>query len=113
VDRSFVDGLGKQPQDAAIMKAIVEMCHALDLADVAEGVETDAQRDAVRSLGCELVQGYLLCRPMPSEEITEFLDERLRPRDLHGALTEISSHDGLHVHRNRRRPPGGAPIDAS
>jgi EAL domain-containing protein (putative c-di-GMP-specific phosphodiesterase class I) len=77
VDRSFIDGLGDNPQDAAIMKAIVEMCCALGLTVVAEGVETDAQLRQLRQLGCERAQGYLLCHPRPPEEITEFLNERL------------------------------------
>jgi diguanylate cyclase (GGDEF)-like protein/PAS domain S-box-containing protein len=77
VDRSFIDGLGDNPEDAAIMKAIVEMCRALGLTVVAEGVETDAQLRQLRQLGCERVQGYLLCHPKPPEEITELLDERL------------------------------------
>jgi diguanylate cyclase (GGDEF)-like protein/PAS domain S-box-containing protein len=81
VDRSFIGGLGIEPEDAAIMKAIVEMSHALHLTVVAEGVETDAQHRAVHELGCEYVQGYLLCRPMPPEDITEFLDERLLSQD--------------------------------
>ena len=80
VDRSFIDGLGSKPEDGAIMRAIVEMCHALGLTVVAEGVETDAQHQELRQLGCEHVQGYLLCRPMPPEDITEFLDERLLSR---------------------------------
>jgi EAL domain-containing protein (putative c-di-GMP-specific phosphodiesterase class I) len=80
VDRSFIDGLGRKPEDGAIMRAIVEMCHALGLTVVAEGVESDAQHQELRQLGCERVQGYLLCRPMPPEDITEFLDERLLSR---------------------------------
>jgi len=76
VDRSFIDGLGDNPEDAAIMRAIVEMCRALDLTVVAEGVETDAQLRQLRQLGCERVQGYLLCHPRPAEEISEFLDGR-------------------------------------
>jgi diguanylate cyclase (GGDEF)-like protein/PAS domain S-box-containing protein len=80
VDRSFIDGLGSKPEDGAIMRAIVEMCHALGLTVVAEGVESDAQHQELRQLGCERVQGYLLCRPMPPEDITEFLDERLLSR---------------------------------
>ena len=74
VDRSFIDGLGSKPQDAAIMRAIVEMCRALGLTVVAEGVETDAQLRQLRQLGCGQVQGYLLCHPRPAEEIGEFLD---------------------------------------
>ncbi len=78
VDRSFIDGLGSCSEDAAIMRAIVEMCRALSLTVVAEGVETDAQLRQLRELGCGHAQGYLLCHPMAPREIGEFLHERLR-----------------------------------
>jgi len=77
VDRSFIDGLGDSAQDAAIMKAIVEMSGALGLTIVAEGVESQAQLQQLRALGCERVQGYLLCPPMGAQQLGEFLDERL------------------------------------
>jgi len=77
VDRSFIDGLGSNPQDVAIMKAIVEMCRALGLGVVAEGVESSAQLKQLRRLGCKQAQGYLLCHPMPAEEVSTFLDGRL------------------------------------
>jgi diguanylate cyclase (GGDEF)-like protein len=78
VDRSFTDGLDGSPQDAAIMKAIVEMCGVLDLTVIAEGVESEGQLQQLRALGCEQAQGYLLCHPQPAEEIGEFLAEALR-----------------------------------
>ncbi|MCW3069920.1 MAG: hypothetical protein JWL67_2545 [Solirubrobacterales bacterium] len=78
VDRSFTDHLGSSRPDAAIMKAIVEMCGVLGLAVIAEGVESDSQLRQLRSLGCTQVQGYLLCHPQPAEEIGEFLEARLR-----------------------------------
>ncbi|HUA11070.1 MAG TPA: EAL domain-containing protein, partial [Solirubrobacteraceae bacterium] len=86
VDRSFTDGLGASPRDAAIMRAIVEMCRALDLAVVAEGVECAAQLEQLEELGCELVQGYLLCHPMPATEAGEFLARRLESFDLDAIL---------------------------
>jgi diguanylate cyclase (GGDEF)-like protein/PAS domain S-box-containing protein len=82
VDRSFIDGLGSSQQDAAIMRAIVEMCSALGLSVVAEGVETQAQLRQLRELGCDHVQGFLFCRPMPVEEASEFLDGRFEPEAL-------------------------------
>jgi len=87
VDRSFIEGLGSNPDDVAVMRAIVEMCRALGLTVVAEGVESDAQLQQLRELGCEHLQGYLLCRPMPAEQISEFLDERL-PSCAPGATTK-------------------------
>jgi diguanylate cyclase (GGDEF)-like protein len=79
VDRAFTDGLGASERDAAIMRAIVEMCGALGLSVVAEGVESAAQLEQLEKLGCHHVQGYLLCRPMPAEELTGFLASRLAP----------------------------------
>jgi EAL domain-containing protein (putative c-di-GMP-specific phosphodiesterase class I) len=82
VDRSFTDGLGNSPRDAAIMSAIVQMCHALELTVVAEGVESTTQLEQLGVLGCELVQGYLLCHPMPTEQAGEYLEHRLEAFDL-------------------------------
>jgi diguanylate cyclase (GGDEF)-like protein len=82
VDRSFTDGLGDSRRDAAIMRAIVQMCQALELIVVAEGVESAAQLKQLRSLGCELVQGYLLCHPMPAEQAGEFIERRLESLDF-------------------------------
>ena len=84
VDRSFIDGLGSNPPDGAIMKAIVEMCRALRLTVVAEGVESQAQLQQLRQLKCERVQGYLLCHPIPDVQADEFLAQRLlaRPPDM-------------------------------
>jgi diguanylate cyclase (GGDEF)-like protein/PAS domain S-box-containing protein len=69
IDRSFIDGLGTDDDDAAIVAAIVELGHTLDLSIVAEGVETQVQLEEVRRLGCDLFQGYLLARPVPPEEV--------------------------------------------
>jgi diguanylate cyclase (GGDEF)-like protein len=77
VDRAFVKGLGRSAQDAAIMKAIVEMCHVLGLVVIAEGIESHTQLEQVRALGCEQVQGYLLSHPLPVDRATEFLESRL------------------------------------
>jgi diguanylate cyclase (GGDEF)-like protein len=77
VDRSFIDELGRNRQDAAIMKAIVEMCRSLGLVVVAEGVESDTQLKQLRRLDCDHAQGYLVCHPMPAEDIGEFLHGRL------------------------------------
>ena len=76
IDRSFTDRLASNDQDRAIVKAVIEMSRALDISVVAEGVETEAQLQQLRLLGCEQVQGYLLCRPLPAADIATFLGER-------------------------------------
>ncbi len=70
IDRAFIDGLGRDGDDSAIVGAVVELGHTLDLTVVAEGVETPGQLAEVRRLGCDLYQGYLLARPGPGHHIT-------------------------------------------
>jgi EAL domain-containing protein (putative c-di-GMP-specific phosphodiesterase class I) len=67
VDRSFVDGLGREPEDTAICTAVVSLAHALGLRAIAEGVETPEQLAELRTLGCEMAQGYLFGKPQPAE----------------------------------------------
>ncbi|MBI2704432.1 MAG: EAL domain-containing protein [Actinobacteria bacterium] len=69
IDRSFVDGLGRDPDDTAIVAAIVSLAKALRIGVTAEGVETQQQLDELRRLGCRRVQGYLLARPAPAADV--------------------------------------------
>jgi EAL domain-containing protein (putative c-di-GMP-specific phosphodiesterase class I) len=69
IDKSFVDGLGRGGSDAALARTIIALGGALALRCVAEGVESDAQRAHLRTLGCEYAQGFLFARPMPAEEL--------------------------------------------
>jgi diguanylate cyclase (GGDEF)-like protein/PAS domain S-box-containing protein len=71
VDRSFVGGLGRNPEDSAIVAAVVSLAHALGLSAVAEGVETEDQLERLRALGCDLGQGHYLARPLPPEALDE------------------------------------------
>jgi diguanylate cyclase (GGDEF)-like protein/PAS domain S-box-containing protein len=68
IDRSFVTPLGENPQTAAIVGAIIDLAHALELAVVAEGVETEEQLELLRRLGCDVAQGFLIGKPMPKDE---------------------------------------------
>ncbi|HEU5449001.1 MAG TPA: EAL domain-containing protein [Acidimicrobiia bacterium] len=69
IDRSFVATLGVEGPSMAIVGALVSLAHGLGLTVVAEGVETDEQLAELRRLGCDSVQGFLLARPAPPEEI--------------------------------------------
>jgi EAL domain-containing protein (putative c-di-GMP-specific phosphodiesterase class I) len=75
IDRSFVAGLGVEEQDAAIVGAVVDLAHALGLEAVGEGVEVPAQLGALRSLGCDLAQGYLFGGPVSADALTRRLAE--------------------------------------
>jgi EAL domain-containing protein (putative c-di-GMP-specific phosphodiesterase class I) len=70
-------------EDAAIVKAVVHMAHALSLDTVAEGVETPDQLTQLKELGCDFAQGYLFSRPQPPDAIEGLLmeDVRKRPRE--------------------------------
>jgi diguanylate cyclase (GGDEF)-like protein len=67
VDRSFVDGLGTESEDSAIVAAVVGLGHALGLSVVAEGVETELQLSELVALGCDRAQGYWFSRPQPAD----------------------------------------------
>jgi diguanylate cyclase (GGDEF)-like protein len=73
IDRSFVSGLGTDPEDAAIVTAIINLAHSLGLETVADGVETKEQVDELRTLGCDVGQGFYFARPRPSDAIAELL----------------------------------------
>jgi diguanylate cyclase (GGDEF)-like protein len=73
VDRSFVDGLGAEDEDTAIVSAIVDIAHSLGLSAIAEGVESPDQLASLRELGCSAAQGYLFAAPMPAAEVEELL----------------------------------------
>ncbi len=73
IDRSFIEGLGTEPEAEAIVAAIVGMARALSLDVVGEGVETTEQLAELNGLGCDFAQGYLFARPLPPEEITGLL----------------------------------------
>jgi diguanylate cyclase (GGDEF)-like protein len=70
VDRSFVAGLGSSGQDPSIVSTVVHLAHKLGLRVVAEGVETEAELQAVGDMGCDEAQGYLLGRPGPANLFT-------------------------------------------
>lgn len=75
LDRSFVQAL-EADQGAAFAEAIVGMAARLGLQTVAEGVETEAQAEVLRALGCQTGQGYLFARPMPASALREWLELR-------------------------------------
>ena len=73
IDQSFVHDLMTDPNDAAIALAVITLGHSLGLAVIAEGVETQAQRDYLHAQGCDAYQGYLLGRPMPLKDFESLM----------------------------------------
>ena len=105
IDRAFIAGLDKDTPDEALVRASIQMAHALELLVVAEGVETDAQRDCLRALGCDIAQGFLFSRPVAPEVLKPLLSgEGLRAAMLHVGSSEASlSTTDLRTKRVRRR----------
>jgi diguanylate cyclase (GGDEF)-like protein/PAS domain S-box-containing protein len=93
VDQSFIHGLGADPEDTAIVAAVVSLGHALDLTVIAEGVETDRQLAELVALGCDAAQGYLFARPAPGNNLVKRID----PSRLAAATEAL--------------PTGAAPVD--
>ena len=73
IDRSFVHNLETDPDNMALSEAIIVMAHKLGLKVIAEGVETEAQRDFLAAAGCDYAQGYLFSKPVPPEEFERLL----------------------------------------
>ena len=76
VDLSFVHGMTHRAGDADIVRAIIALGHSLGLRIVAEGVETEQQRDLLREMNCDILQGYLISPPVPAEVMTALLREQ-------------------------------------
>ena len=91
IDRSFVADLGVSGDAMAVVDAVIRLAHALGLRVVAEGVETERQRDILQTLGCDEFQGYLFARPMDAERLALwaagedstrlFVEKRAVPRE--------------------------------
>jgi diguanylate cyclase (GGDEF)-like protein len=82
VDQSFVRRLKASSHDRAIVQAIIEMAHALDMVTTAEGIEDDATRLKLRELGCDQGQGYLFARPQPAAQFEAYLRQQLAPTQV-------------------------------
>ncbi len=73
VDMSFVQDMTDNPGKASIVRAVIALGHSLGLGIVAEGVETDEQARELRRLQCDAIQGYLVSRPLPADDMGAFL----------------------------------------
>jgi diguanylate cyclase (GGDEF)-like protein len=74
IDVTFINGLGVNPGDTAIVKAVLGLADAFSVSVVAEGVENAEQLLLLRDMGCDMAQGYFLCRPVPAEQLADRLD---------------------------------------
>jgi len=75
-DRSFVQDLNADPDDAAMVRAVIAMAHSMRFSVVAEGVETQAQLDFLRAHHCDQIQGFLVSEALPAADLTALLEQR-------------------------------------
>lgn len=78
IDRSFVNDITIDPDDAAIVASIISLAHSLRLQVIAEGVETEAQLAFLREHDCDQIQGYFFSRPVGAEAFSKMLEEKKR-----------------------------------
>jgi EAL domain-containing protein (putative c-di-GMP-specific phosphodiesterase class I) len=76
IDKSFVDGVANEPTASALVDAMIRIGKTLRMETVAEGIEHIEQADRLRALKCDIGQGYLFSRPLPSDAVSAFLRER-------------------------------------
>ncbi|RTE94880.1 MULTISPECIES: EAL domain-containing protein [Bradyrhizobium] len=85
VDRSFVAEINENPVSHKIVKSLAGLCDDMEIACVVEGVETRAQLDSLRRLGCDFIQGYYFAKPMPADGIADYLANERQRLDGRGA----------------------------
>jgi EAL domain-containing protein (putative c-di-GMP-specific phosphodiesterase class I) len=88
IDRSFVTDLECNADAQAVVRAVIDLAHALDLRVVAEGVETEGQRAILSRLACDELQGYLFARPMPAAVLRAWMIDRKGQDDCSGCWTQ-------------------------
>jgi diguanylate cyclase (GGDEF)-like protein len=93
IDRSFVQELCEESNDEAIVRAIVALSNGLGLTTVAEGVETERQWELLARVGCDVVQGFLISRPVPAQEAVVFLGSDSRPQPVVWRDTGVAPAD--------------------
>ncbi len=75
IDRSFISDIANDPGSVALTASLVSLAHSLGMKVVIEGIETSQQLEAVRQMGCDMVQGFLIGRPAPCESVADLLQQ--------------------------------------
>ncbi len=81
IDRSFIEQINHSCTDRNLVRAMIDMSHAMGLKVVAEGIESEADLNILKTLGCDQAQGYHIARPMTADNFRRWADEYMKPRD--------------------------------
>jgi EAL domain-containing protein (putative c-di-GMP-specific phosphodiesterase class I) len=87
IDRSFVGQMVTDPGSASIVRATIDLGHSLGLEVVAEGIEDMPTYQMLTAYACETAQGYLICRPLPGEQVEEWLHDPIWRPDTHREIS--------------------------
>lgn len=106
IDRAFICAIRSTSDSAPFVTAIVRLGHALGLTVIAEGVESSAQANYLRTIGCDAALGYYFARPQPAGDIEALLDQAGRLPDAHALAVGGARRGGATAKRARNRLPG-------
>jgi EAL domain-containing protein (putative c-di-GMP-specific phosphodiesterase class I) len=101
IDRVFISEIASRPEDASIVRAIVSLAHSLRLKVVAEGVETQAQLEFLKAIGCDEYQGYLFSRPLPANEFEQLVREKTSNSQPLTQEEAMRTHSKLAAYRRK------------
>ena len=90
IDMRFLESFDRSSRAGSILTSVVRMAKWLDLPVIAEGVETQQQIDFLRSIGCDIIQGYYFARPMPMEDFNDYISAKIESAETHGRNGSIS-----------------------
>jgi diguanylate cyclase len=111
IDRMFVSGLSTSHRDPLLVRSTIDLAHALEMEVTAEGVDTPSSMALLRVMGCDLMQGFLIAKPMPLGELRAWLDARADGEAVDTGLNfswtdaGVDAREGMRMIRN-----GGATI---
>ena len=84
IDKSFVFTVADSQRDALLVRSTVDLAHSLGMKVTAEGVETPTALALLSGMGCDLIQGYFIARPMPLNELLIFMDQEKQTARTYG-----------------------------
>jgi predicted signal transduction protein with EAL and GGDEF domain len=103
IDRSFVIGMAEDPDSAVIVRSAVDLGHNLGLTVVAEGVQDSITRSDLTDMGCDLLQGYQICRPIPARELELWIETQ--PVTSSSPPPPVHNHEKVPEHGQGEEPP--------